>query len=143
MFGSIQHRLTILLSRNANAQQIDLVPVKNRFFPVSLKIYENACSCAIGGRPAHLALPGGLITGVLAPLAGGGTFISESRVAGGQITPFESESFLPRCLFSLPPSAGAHCSCFDGGVAWAKAGVPENSQNAAAILLSSFRAGRA
>jgi hypothetical protein len=43
----------------------------------------------------HFALAGGLITGILAPLSGGGTFKPESFVGGGQMTPFEAERLSP------------------------------------------------
>jgi hypothetical protein len=69
--------------------------------------------------PAYLALSGGLITGILAPPSGGGTFISESGVAGGQIMPFDSASLRPSgslaLPFALPLSAGAHCCSDDEG----------------------------
>jgi hypothetical protein len=43
----------------------------------------------------YFAFSGGLITGIFAPLSGGGTLMSESRLFGGQITPSLSASFFP------------------------------------------------
>jgi hypothetical protein len=79
----------------------------------------------------YLAFPGGLITGIFAPLSGGGTLISESRPCGGQITPFDSDSWLPSgspLPDLLPPFAGGLQDCagscaLAGGSAWANAGT--------------------
>jgi hypothetical protein len=96
----------------------------------------------------YLALSGGLITGILAPLSGGGTLISESCPAGGQITPFEPESLRPSSSPLLPLSAGVHCCCDEeggegGGGVCASAIALETSESAAASPLSSFPADRA
>src|SRR5581483_11996123 len=79
----------------------------------------------------YLAFPGGLITGIFAPLSGGGTLISESRPCGGQITPFDSDSWLPSgspLPDLLPPFASGLQDCagscaLAGGSAWANAGT--------------------
>lgn len=131
--------------------KLDLFRQKAGWLRISLKFYEKREVPVRGfhrsgdaGR--YFALSGGLMTGILPPVSGGGTFISEPALAGGQMTPFDSESLVPSCALSLPPSAGVHCCEGDGGdgggvCACAKAAVPiERQQHAAANRISSFPA---
>jgi hypothetical protein len=90
-----------------------------------------------GGASYYFAFAGGLITGVLAPLSGGGTLMSESRLSGGQITPLLSASPLP----SGAPFAVGSVS-FPEGVQFCAALFPDGGGEFCAIaatLVSSRR----
>jgi len=80
---------------------------------ISLKFYENR------DARRYFASGGGLITGILPPLSGGGT-VPESCVGGGQITPFESESRsfsgLPDLSMPLWPGGAQDCEGGEAGV---------------------------
>jgi hypothetical protein len=57
-----------------------------------------------------------LITGILPPLSGGFTFISESIDGGGQSTPFESDSLSPSGFSEFSPDLGcAGAQLLSGG----------------------------
>jgi hypothetical protein len=102
-------------------------------------------ACSLWNR-RYFAFSGGLITGIFAPESGGGTFISESREGGGQITPlvFESLSLsgspvLPDCSSFI----GVHDEdgdAFAGGGAFVCATAPLVKRNEQKIAASFFMA---
>jgi hypothetical protein len=82
-----------------------------------------------------------LITGILPPLSGGGT-VPESFVGGGQMTPFESESWSPSGLpdLSVPfwPDGVQDCEGGEAGAFVCASAVPfvsSRNERSAALFL--------